>query len=162
MRNFGMTTPLVADGVIGQNKGRRPRRFPLQRGSTAHGMNVTGYTRRLVTIACVLGLGLTLGSCGGGFSGYVADHWPRWAGGMPSDVPPRPGAPGYDEFIAHGQADQMPPKSAAAGPAANAAPNQKPAAGAAQPVFQQVPAAPAAAANDQPAEDSSVVKGGLY
>ncbi len=158
MRSFGMTTPLVADGVIGQNKEWHLRQFP-RRGSAAHGVSVAGYTRRLATIACVLGLGLTLGSCGG----FVADHLPRWAGGMPSDVPPRPGAPGYDEFIAHGQADQMPPKPAAASPtAANAGPNQKAAAGPAQPVFQQAPAAPTAAADDQPAEDSSVVKGGLY
>jgi len=44
-----------------------------------------------------------LASCGS-FSGYVADNWPTWAGGMPKDVPPRPGEPGYQEFIAHGQA----------------------------------------------------------
>ncbi len=152
MRNCGMTTPLAA--AIGKNNDRH--------GGTAHGMNVMDYTRRLATIACVLGLGLALGSCSG-FSGYVADHWPRWAGGMPDDVPPRPGAPGYDEFITHGQADQMAVKPAAASSAAaNAAPGQKAAATAVQPVFQQVPAAPTAAANDQPAEDSSVVKGGLY
>lgn len=48
----------------------------------------------------ILGLGLLLGSCSS-ISGFVADHWPHWAGGMPSDVPPRPGTPGYDEFIAH-------------------------------------------------------------
>ncbi len=125
-------------------------------------MIVTRYTGRLLTIACVLSLGLALGSCGG-FSGYVADHWPRWAGGMPDDVPPRPGAPGYEEFIAHGQADQMPAKPDAPNPAAaNAAPGQKSAAGAGTPIFQQVPAAPAAATNIQPAEDSSIVKGGLY
>ena len=58
----------------------------------------------------VVSAGLTLGlvrrASEDGFSAYVADHWPHWAGGMPGDVPPRPGAPGYDEFIAHGQADQ--------------------------------------------------------
>jgi hypothetical protein len=48
----------------------------------------------------VLGLGLNLASCGG----FVADHWPHWAGGLPDGVPPRAGAPGYAEFIAHGQA----------------------------------------------------------
>jgi hypothetical protein len=55
---------------------------------------------RLVKAAFVLGLGLNLTSCGG----FVADHWPHWAGGLPDGVPPRPGAPGYAEFIAHGQA----------------------------------------------------------
>ena len=66
--------------------------------------------KRLIAAAIVLCLGSALGSCGGasenGFSSFVADHWPHWAGGMPADVPPRPGEPGYAEFIAHGQADQ--------------------------------------------------------
>jgi hypothetical protein len=140
-------------------------RFPRRRGSTAHGMTVKRYTTRLLATACVLGLGLTLGSCGG----YVADHWPHWAGGMPDDVPPRPGAPGYDEFIAHGEADQMPAKpvtpdaatAATARPHAGA-PGPKPAVAATEPVFQQTVAPPAEPANDQPAGDSSVVKGGLY
>jgi hypothetical protein len=54
----------------------------------------------LVKAAIMLGLALNLASCGG----FVADHWPHWAGGTPEGVPPRPGAPGYAEFIAHGQA----------------------------------------------------------
>lgn len=60
----------------------------------------------------VICLGLVVGSCSG-FSGYVADHWPHWAGGMPEDAPPRPGAPGYDEFIAHRQPDPDAVKPAA-------------------------------------------------
>jgi hypothetical protein len=48
--------------------------------------------------------GLVLGSCSS-MSSAVADHWPHWAGGMPEDVPPRPGTPGYDAFIAHKQAE---------------------------------------------------------
>jgi len=28
--------------------------------------------------------------------GVVADHVPMWLGGMPKDVPPRPGTPEYD------------------------------------------------------------------
>ena len=121
--------------------------------------------RRLIsaaTLVCVCGL---VGSCAGatesGVSGYVADHWPHWAGGMPADVPPRPGAPGYDEFIAHGGAGQAVTNSAAAGakPAATAKP---------QPVFQSVQAPlPATPPPTQPAsnpapEDPGVVKGGLY
>ncbi|HTZ00889.1 MAG TPA: hypothetical protein VMC05_01045 [Xanthobacteraceae bacterium] len=78
---------------------------------------------------------LALASCAGtsnedAFSAYVADHWPHWAGGLPSDVPPRPGAPGYRQFIAHGQADQdqLPPPAGGAGLAA-------------APVFETAPAA---------------------
>ncbi|HYA05617.1 MAG TPA: hypothetical protein VEF90_06970 [Xanthobacteraceae bacterium] len=56
--------------------------------------------KRLPAIMAVLGLGLLLASCGS-LAASVADHWPHWAGGLPDDVPPRPGAPGYEEFIAH-------------------------------------------------------------
>ena len=80
--------------------------------------------KRSIAAAVMLGAGAMLGSCAGatsedGFSAYVADHWPHWAGGMPSDVPPRPGAPGYKQFIAHGQADQdvLPPAGGANAPA---------------------------------------------
>jgi len=55
--------------------------------------------KRFITAATLLGFGLNLAGCGG----FVADHWPHWAGGLPADVPPRPGAPGYEEFVAHGQ-----------------------------------------------------------
>jgi hypothetical protein len=138
---------------------------------------------RFITAAIALGLALSLASCGGGaseggFSAYVADHWPHWAGGMPDDVPPRPGAPGYDEFVAHGQASQDAMKPAASG--ANTA------AASAPPVFQTTSPAPAvtaapvtpaaqvapdaqaepapdAEAVPQPSSnDTSVMKGGLY
>ena len=59
--------------------------------------------RWIPVVGVTLGLAAGLASCSS-FSGYVADHWPHWAGGMPADVPPRPGAPGYADFIAHGQA----------------------------------------------------------
>ena len=65
--------------------------------------------KRLVKAAIVLGLGLNLASCGG----FVADHWPHWAGGLPDGVPPRPGAPGYAEFTAHGQAQAVPAETVA-------------------------------------------------
>jgi len=55
-------------------------------------------TLSLLALFC---LSLALASCGSSFSGFVADHWPHWAGGLPADAPPRPGAPGYEEFIAH-------------------------------------------------------------
>ena len=87
-------------------------------------------TRRLLAATALLGLGLALGSCSS-VAGSVADHWPYWAGGMPNDVPPRPGAPGYDEFIAHGQAkhDATTPATTGktetpAAPSGNRAPNE--------------------------------------
>src|SRR5579863_6026134 len=58
--------------------------------------------QRFFAPTLVLLSGLALGSCAS-VSATVSDHWPTWAGGMPKDVPPRPGAPGYDEFLAHQQ-----------------------------------------------------------
>lgn len=118
--------------------------------------------KRLITAAILLGFGLSLASCGG----FVADHWPHWAGGLPADVPPRPGTPGYADFVAHGQ-----PK-----PDAKPETKQEPeATGAAvQDGAQQAPVAPASAApapaapvrsgvpGDDGLQDSSVVNGGLY
>ena len=49
-----------------------------------------------VLVVC---LGLMLASC----ANFVADHWPHLAGGEPNGLPPRPGEPGYQQFIAHGQ-----------------------------------------------------------
>jgi hypothetical protein len=81
-----------------------------------------GMIKRFSAPAILLSIGLSLGSCTP-FSGFVADHWPKWAGGMPNDVPPRPGAPGYDEFMAHQEGkDAAPTDSAAANAGAQAAP----------------------------------------
>jgi hypothetical protein len=105
-------------------------------------MTVKQHVKQGLTAAILLALASALGSCGGGgspegFSAYVADHWPHWAGGMPDDVPPRPGAPGYNEFISHGGANQGAAQSANA-PApefvatGSATSNGKPPAGAAK------------------------------
>jgi hypothetical protein len=120
--------------------------------------------KRLITAAILLGFGLNLASCGG----FVADHWPHWAGGMPADAPPRPGAPGYAEFIGHGQSK----------PDAKPEAKEEPTAPPVQDGAQQAPVAPTSAAAAPPAappapvraaapgsdasQDSSVVNGGLY
>jgi hypothetical protein len=116
----------------------------------------TDMTAKRFSAVFLLGLALNLAGCGG----FVADHWPHWAGGLPTDAPPRPGTPGYSEFVAHGQAK---PETAsttssqqpAVAPATSSAPVP-----AAQP--PQVPNARAAAPADDVSEDASVVKGGLY
>lgn len=128
--------------------------------------------RRLVAAAFALGLGLMLGSCSP-FSNFVSDSWPHFAGGEPGGIPPRPGDPGYAQFIAHGQ-----PSQSANSPAGNAPP---PAAGQSAAIAQQKPAgtdqmpnafaepppdekpdAHLAPAADRPGNDSSAVAGGLY
>src|ERR1700683_128666 len=96
--------------------------------------------QRFFSPTLVLLTGLALGSCAS-VSSTVADHWPTWADGMPKDVPPRPGAPGYEEFLVHQQG-----KDTTAAVPANA---------------NEQMAAPAG--GYQPRGDQSVVQGGgLY
>ena len=102
--------------------------------------------KRLTVAMMGLGLGLSLGSCGP-VAGFTSDHWPHWAGGLPAGVPPRPGAPGYDDYVAHRQAETEPAKPAAVNATTNA-----PAA----------PALPPAASEPQSDDDRPVTRGGLY
>lgn len=88
---------------------------------------------------------------------------------MPADVPPRPGTPGYQEFIAHGQADQGQPPAGANGaapvfqtaPTASAQPARAQAAAPA-PAPAALPRIDAQAEPQPAADDTSVVHGGLY
>ena len=124
-------------------------------------------------IALCLALGL--GACSP-FSGYVADNWPHWAGGEPTGLPPRPGSPGYAEYIAHGQPVQSPEPAggaaqsqpavettqtvsvsqAPAGPVRKTSIFGGPEVAAPRPNVQSPPAAGGAS------DDASVVRGGLY
>jgi hypothetical protein len=136
--------------------------------------------RRFIAAALVLGLACLLGACSP-FSSSVADMWPHWAGGEPAGLPPRPGQPGYEQFIAHGQPDQNPPaapaaSAAPAAPVAQQAPGGTTAAIAEQksPAREQKPPAfaeprseeqsgePVPQPVEQPANDAGVVHGGLY
>jgi hypothetical protein len=121
--------------------------------------------KRLITAATLLGIAFILASCGS----FVADHWPHWAGGIPADAPPRPGAPGYAEFIAHGRpipdAKQQPAAAVPSGVQAPGAPAPVATSPAAtSPAAAAPPTMPAgdAAPDDGALQDSSVVKGGLY
>ena len=144
--------------------------------------------RRLGAAGALLCLATMLGACAP-VADFTADHWPHWAGGLPPDAPPRPGAPGYEEFIAHGEAPQNAPatepgaSTSPSGPTDTASPAG--AATAPAPKFQarggkaQVTRGPTSstqmsaqrrpqtAAPREPVEtpstdDTSVVKGGLY
>jgi len=126
-----------------------------------------GTIKRLVGLAAALSVCAALGGCTS-FSYFVSDHWPTWAGGMPNNVPPRPGAPGYEEFIAHqeGRQAQAPAAgSTAPGAAAPAAPESTGA------VTSSAPAAAPGTANAyapvEPAgalqpDNQAAVQGGLY
>ena len=124
--------------------------------------------RQLTALAAIFVVCLLLPSCSS-FSNYVSDSWPTWAGGMPRDVPPRPGAPGYEEFIAHQQGNAAAagtaavpvttntvlPTSAASAPTTAAAQQPMPAV-TAYPNAQNVPPP------SRRPDDQAAVQGGLY
>jgi hypothetical protein len=140
--------------------------------------------KRCFGAAVALCLALALGACSP-FSGYVADNWPHWAGGEPASLPPRPGTPGYAEFVSHGQ---PPPTPDPAGSSQLESADQTAQIGSPKPaaevqrtsifggpqVAASKPSAPSSAQpNSQPpaqsppasggvAEDGSVLHGGLY
>lgn len=54
----------------------------------------------IVLIAGLLGTGLSAcGSINEKVSAGMGNHIPQWAGGMPDDVPPRPGTAQYDAWM---------------------------------------------------------------
>lgn len=129
--------------------------------------------KRLMAAALAFCWALPLGSCSP-FSSYIADSWPHWAGGEPAGLPPRPGTPGYEEFIAHGQPSQnaqsplgntqpagVSQTSAIAGQNAPGT-DQKPAAFAEPPSRKQKQDASMTPQLARPADDASIIRGGLY
>jgi hypothetical protein len=58
---------------------------------------------RVTLMRCALGIGLLmcdllLASCSS-MGAFVGDNLPVWAGGLPKGTPPRPGTPGYREYL---------------------------------------------------------------
>jgi len=53
-------------------------------------------SRTVLPAGLVLGLLPLLGGCGGG---VIGDILPHAIGGYPRDAPPRPGTPGYEEWL---------------------------------------------------------------
>jgi hypothetical protein len=102
--------------------------------------------RPALLVAC----SLFLGSCSS-VSSYVSDSWPTWAGGMPKDVPPRPGAPGYEEFLAHQQR-----QDAAASPSGDVSTQATSVVASPNKTGGRAPPA------NQPVDISSGAQGGLY
>jgi hypothetical protein len=59
-------------------------------------------TRHIATIIALSLAGFALSGCGTineKLSAGAADIIPTWAGGLPSDAPPRPGTAKYDEYM---------------------------------------------------------------
>ncbi|MDP1867483.1 MAG: hypothetical protein Q8L13_14235 [Bradyrhizobium sp.] len=64
-----------------------------------------------------IALAVTIASCGLGGCGSInekiaagmSDAIPQWAGGLPADVPPRPGTAKYDEFMQERERKRLQP-----------------------------------------------------
>ena len=64
----------------------------------------------MTRIVALLVASLVLGACS--YMGEkTADWMPQWMGGLPKDVPPRPGTPEYDEFQRKLEAERTRDKS---------------------------------------------------
>jgi hypothetical protein len=67
-----------------------------------------------------IALAVALLACGLSGCGFVnekvsaglGDFIPQWAGGLPSDAPPRPGTAKYDEFMRERERKRLEPASA--------------------------------------------------
>ncbi len=86
----------------------------------------------ILTIVALVIAALALGSCGSineKLSAGVGDVLPQWAGGLPSDVPPRRGTPEYEEYMKEQERKRHEPAtsnaSAAVPGSASAAPSSK-------------------------------------
>jgi hypothetical protein len=73
--------------------------------------------RQLAVFAAVAFMASGLCGCGT-INGYLAsglsDVIPQWAGGLPSDAPPRPGTEKYEEFMRERERKRLEPASAPA------------------------------------------------
>jgi hypothetical protein len=69
-------------------------------------------SRQLAVVSALVFVTCSLGGCGT-INGYLAagigDYVPQWAGGMPADVPPRPGTAKYDEFMKERERKRLEP-----------------------------------------------------
>jgi hypothetical protein len=72
-------------------------------------------TKSLLRISSLIALALVacnLSGCGtinANLAAGVSDTLPHWAGGLPPDVPPRPGTAKYDEFMRERERKRLEP-----------------------------------------------------
>jgi hypothetical protein len=75
-------------------------------------------SNHIATIVALTLAGFALGGCAGineKLSAGMGDYIPKWAGGLPSDVPPRRGTPEYDEYMKERERKRLEPAVAADG-----------------------------------------------
>ena len=68
-------------------------------------------SRQFAVVPALVFVACNLGGCSS-INGYLVsavDYIPQWAGGMPADVPPRPGTAKYDEFMKERERKRLEP-----------------------------------------------------
>jgi hypothetical protein len=68
--------------------------------------------RRLLIFPVAALLACSLGACGTineKLAAGVGDYVPQWAGGLPPDVPPRPGTAKYEEYMRERERKRLEP-----------------------------------------------------
>ena len=75
-------------------------------------------SNHIATIVALTLAGFALGGCASineKLSAGMGDYIPKWAGGLPPDVPPRRGTPEYDEYMKERERKRLEPAVAADG-----------------------------------------------
>jgi hypothetical protein len=83
----------------------------------------TGSRLFAFTGLALLACGLSgCGTINANLAAGISDSLPQWAGGLPPDVPPRPGSAKYEEFMRERERKRLeaPPPKGEAGAAASA------------------------------------------
>lgn len=110
---------LAAVDVAGPARDRRAALNPsCLKASNVPPMPVRAH--HIVTIVALALAGLALSGCGTineKITPGVVDAIPQWAGGMPSDVPPRRGTPEYDAYMQERERKRLEPAPAKDDPA---------------------------------------------
>jgi hypothetical protein len=100
-------------GEPGQDDWARPKSIILK-GQSCNLLPMPIRVRHILMIVAISLAGLALSGCGTineKLSAGMGDYIPQWAGGLPPDVPPRPGTAKYDEYIKERERKRLMPAS---------------------------------------------------
>jgi hypothetical protein len=88
-------------------------------------------TRHFVIVVAVMLAACVLSGCSSINTSLAGtgEALPTWLGGMPADVPPRPGTPKYDEFMKEQERKRLTPAAPKEGPGQTQSQAQTPSAG---------------------------------
>jgi hypothetical protein len=96
------------------NSSNRPngRKSNFFKGHSPTVLPMSVRTRHIITVTAFALAAVILGGCSSineKMGPMVADTLPKWAGGMPKDVPPRKGTPEYDAYMKERERKRLEP-----------------------------------------------------